>query len=130
MARILIIDDDPDMVLATRICLERAGHQVYVAANGEQGLAMARSERPDLIVLDVMMDTTTEGIQVALRMRSPAEEDRDLAQIPILMLTSLHATAPRRIAPDADYLPVDAFLDKPIEPETLLAEVEKLLTPK
>jgi two-component system alkaline phosphatase synthesis response regulator PhoP len=129
MAKILIIDDDPDMVLATRLCLEGAGHEVVEAASGAEGLEMIKAEQPDLIVLDVMMDTTTEGFQLALKLRSPdpSSEYTNYKDIPILMLTSIHATAPTRVAPDQDYLPVDAFVDKPIDPDDLVSKVNELL---
>ncbi len=129
MAKILIIDDDPDMVLATRLCLEGAGHEVVEAASGAEGLEMIKAEGPDLIVLDVMMDTTTEGFQLALKLRSPDpnSEYANYKGIPILMLTSIHATAPTRVAPDQDYLPVDAFIDKPIDPDDLVNKVDELL---
>lgn len=129
MAKILIIDDDPDMVLATRLCLEGAGHEVVEAASGAEGLEMIKAERPDLIVLDVMMDTTTEGFQLALKLRSPdpTSEFVEYKDIPILMLTSIHATAPTRVAPDQDYLPVDAFVDKPIDPDDLVSKVNELI---
>jgi CheY-like chemotaxis protein len=129
MAKILIIDDDPDMVLATRLCLEGAGHEVVEAASGAEGLEMIKAEKPDLIVLDVMMDTTTEGFQLALKLRSPDpnSEYANYKGIPILMLTSIHATAPTRVAPDQDYLPVDAFVDKPIDPDDLVSKVDELL---
>jgi CheY-like chemotaxis protein len=129
MAKILIIDDDPDMVLATRLCLEGAGHEVVEAASGAEGLEMIKAEGPDLIVLDVMMDTTTEGFQLALKLRSPDpnSEYANYKGIPILMLTSIHATAPTRVAPDQDYLPVDAFVDKPIDPDDLVSKVDELL---
>lgn len=129
MAKILIIDDDPDMVLATRLCLEGAGHEVVEAASGAEGLEMIKAEQPDLIVLDVMMDTTTEGFQLALKLRSPdpGSEYANYKGIPILMLTSIHATAPTRVAPDQDYLPVDAFVDKPIDPDDLVSKVNELL---
>jgi CheY-like chemotaxis protein len=129
MAKILIIDDDPDMVLATRLCLEGAGHEVVEAASGAEGLEMIKAAGPDLIVLDVMMDTTTEGFQLAhkLRSRDPNSEYASYKGIPILMLTSIHATAPTRVAPDDDYLPVDAFVDKPIDPDDLVSKVDELL---
>jgi CheY-like chemotaxis protein len=129
MAKILIIDDDPDMVLATRLCLEGAGHEVVEASSGEEGLEKVVAEGPDLIVLDVMMDTTTEGFQLALTLRSPDPKSAYAAyrDIPILMLTSIHATAPTRVGPDQDYLPVDAFIDKPIDPDALVSKVSELL---
>jgi len=132
MAKILIVDDDPDMVLAARLCLEGAGHQVIEAAGGLTGLAAVRSANPDLIILDVMMDTTTEGFQVALKLRSqdPTSDYYPYREIPIIMLTAIHQTAPVRVEPDADYLPVDTFLEKPMDPDKLLAEVDRLLAEK
>lgn len=132
MAKILIVDDDPDMVLAARLCLEGAGHQVIEAAGGPKGLAAVRSARPDLIILDVMMDTTTEGFQVALKLRNPdpASDFYPFREIPIIMLTAIHQTAPVHVEPDDDYLPVDTFLEKPMDPDRLLAEVDRLLAKK
>lgn len=129
MAKILVIDDDPDMVLASRLTLEGAGHEVVEAHSGTEGLEAIKAEKPDLIVLDVMMDTPTEGFQLSLRLRSPAPDSEYAAyrDIPIIMLTSIHTTAPTRVSPDGDYLPVDAFMDKPIEPEKLTSKVSELL---
>lgn len=129
MAKILIIDDDPDMVLASRLTLEGAGYDVVEASSGPEGLEKIRAEEPDLIVLDVMMDTTTEGFQLALKLRSPAPDSEyaPYSHIPILMLTSIHSTAPTRVTPDGDYLPVDAFVDKPIDPDALVRKVNELL---
>jgi CheY-like chemotaxis protein len=129
MAKILVIDDDPDMVLAARLCLQGAGYEVFDAASGEEGLRMLKEIEPDLIVLDVMMDTTTEGFHLALQLRSP-DPDSPLAaysHIPILMLTALHTTTDLRFGPEEDYLPVDAFVDKPVDPDDLVGKVEALL---
>jgi CheY-like chemotaxis protein len=85
--------------------------------------------KPDLIILDVMMDTTTEGFQVSLKLRSP-DPGSPLAayrHIPILMLTALHSTTDLRFGPDEDYLPVDAFVDKPIDPDKLVRQVDAML---
>ncbi|MCC6905622.1 MAG: response regulator [Anaerolineae bacterium] len=129
MAKILIVDDDPDMVLAARLCLERAGHKVIEAHNGSDGLATVKTEHPDLIILDVMMDTTTEGFQFALTLRNPDPKSEYAAfrSLPIVMLTAIHSTAPLRVGPDRDYLPVDAFIDKPLDPDKLVAQVNALL---
>jgi CheY-like chemotaxis protein len=129
MAKILIIDDDPDMVLAARLCLEGAGFQVIDANSGPAGLEKIKTERPDLIILDVMMDTTTEGFQLALKLRSrdPNSEYAAYTSIPIIMLTAIHTTSPVRFGPDEDYLPVDAFIDKPIDPDALVEQVRALL---
>jgi len=130
MAKILIIDDDPDMVLALRLCLEDAGYEIIEAGNGNEGLEKVKSENPDLIVLDVMMNTATEGFQVALTLRSsdPESEYAPYHQIPILMLTAIHTTTPLRFGPDEEYLPVDDFIDKPLDPVLLIQKVKDLLT--
>lgn len=127
--KILIVDDDPDIALATRLCLESAGYEVFEAHNSVTGLEIIQNNRPDLIVLDVMMDSTTEGFQMALTLRSPDPKSayRVYSDIPIIMQTSIHSTTPVRFAPDQDYLPVDKFMDKPVEPEELLKVVAELL---
>jgi hydrogenase maturation protease len=129
---ILIIDDDPDMVEAMRMALEAHRYKVSHAANGRIGLEMVKKAKPDLIVLDVMMDTATEGFQVSLALRSPDPQSEYAAfsRIPIIMLTSIHSTTPLRFGPDKDYLPVDTFLDKPIDPDVLLAKVAELTAKK
>lgn len=129
MAKILIIDDDPDIILAVQLTLEAAGYQVIEAHNGVEGLKKVKDENPDLIILDVMMDTTTEGFQVTLKLRSPdpTSEYAAFRDIPILMLTAIHSTTPLRFGPDEDYLPVDEFVDKPIDPDDLVKKVAALL---
>ncbi len=127
--KILIIDDDDDLVHAMRLPLEAAGYKVFRAATGDEGLRRVKETNPDLIILDVMMDTTTAGFQVSLALRSKdvKSEFAQYCHIPILMLTAIHSTTPLRFAPDQDFLPVDAFIEKPIEPNALLARVRELL---
>ena len=129
MAKILIIDDDPDIVLAARLCLQAAGHEVFEANSGEEGLARLPEIQPDLVILDVMMHTATEGFQVALTLHSPDPRSplAGYRHIPIVMLTALHSTTDLRFKPDEDYLPVDAFIDKPIDPDRLIRTVDALL---
>jgi CheY-like chemotaxis protein len=132
MAKILMIDDDPDIVTAIRIPLEASGYDFFVASSGSEGLEKVKEVKPDLIILDVMMETATEGFQLAhrLRDRSPDSEYAEYSGIPILMLTAIHTTTPLRFAPDEDYLPVDAFLDKSADPDQLLSKVAELLQPE
>ncbi|NIV31966.1 MAG: response regulator, partial [Anaerolineae bacterium] len=84
---------------------------------------------PDLIILDVMMDYTTEGFQISLALRNPEAKSEYAAyrDVPILMLTAIHSTTPLRFEPEEDYLPVDEFVEKPLEPADLVAKVESLL---
>jgi DNA-binding response OmpR family regulator len=127
--KILIIDDDPDLVEVIRLTLQASGFQVFSAAGGAEGLQKVKEIDPDLIILDVMMDYTTEGFQVSLELRSPdpASEYADYRGIPILMLTAIHSTTPLRFGPEQDYLPVDGFVEKPLEPGELVKKVEELL---
>ena len=129
MAKILVIDDDPDIVTSVRMVLENAGHEVLSAPNGKQGLERVRKDVPELIILDVMMDTHTEGFEFALKLHSPdpASEWKSFRNIPILMLTAIHSTTPLRYEPDMDYLPVELFVDKPIDPDSLLGKVNWIL---
>lgn len=130
--KILIIDDDDDLVHALRLPLEAAGYEVFRAASGNEGLKKVKEVNPDLIILDVMMDTTTEGFHVSLALRSPdpRSEFKEYSRVPILMLTSIHSTTSLRFGPDKDYLPVDAFIEKPIEPAELLKKVREHLAKK
>lgn len=127
MARkILIIDDDPDVVLALRMPLESAGYTVSDAHSQATGLAAVDEFKPDLIILDVMMDTHTAGFQLAQKLHGAGATEAHKA-IPILMVTAVHQTTPLRFGPDEDYLPVDGFVDKPINPKMMLEEIAKLL---
>ncbi len=129
MAKILIIDDDPDIVTAVRLTLENAGHQIVAANSGKAGLEKVKTERPELIILDVMMETHTEGFQLALKLHSPdpASDLKQFKDTPILMLTAIHSTTPMRYEPDIDYLPVELFVDKPIDPDDLTKKVSWIL---
>jgi CheY-like chemotaxis protein len=129
MARILMIDDDSDIVHASRIPLEAAGHEFHSAPSGAEGLRLVRTIGPDLIILDVMMESYTSGFHVSLSLRDPSPDSpyAECRRTPILMLTAIHTTTPLRFAPDQDYLPVDAFLEKSAGPGPLVAMVEQLL---
>ncbi len=123
--RILIIDDDPDFVLATKTVLADAGYTVQECSSGRLAMARIREFKPDLVILDVMMETGSAGFYVAQEVRKRPEYVR----LPILMLTAIHKHTPLRFSPDTDgeYLPVQKFLDKPVAAETLLKEVAALL---
>jgi len=122
--KLLLIDDDVDFVEMNSSVLEHGGYQVTAAYSGREGLEVARAELPDLIVLDVMMEETTEGFDLSREFR----KDPMLSHVPILMLTSVNRRfRPLRFGPDEDWLPVDRFLDKPVRPQQLLAEIDQLL---
>ncbi len=126
MAKILIIDDDADITEAMRVVLESKNHWVIIAKSGEEGLAKARAERPDLIILDVMMETTDKGFEVARELK----KDDIFKSVPILMLTALKDKMGldfKKEAGDSVWLPVEAYLEKPLKPEELISKVEHFL---
>ncbi len=129
MPKILAIEDDPDMLAALRMPLEANGYEVFTATTGKEGLEKVKEIEPDLIILDVMMETTTAGFQVSLELRSPDDDSEyaDYRDTPILMLTAIHTTTSLRFGPDEAYLPVDDFVDKPIDPDELLEKVDALI---
>ena len=130
MPKILVIDDNPDMRAALRMPLEAHDYEFFTAETGEEGLQKVKEIEPDLIILDVMMETTTAGFQVSLKLRDPKPNAEYAAyrDIPILMLTAIHTTTSLRFGPDETYLPVNDFIDKPIDPDELLAKVEALIS--
>lgn len=121
--KILTIDDDPSFVEAITTLLEAKDYQVISADNGEDGFKLAKSEKPDLILLDVMMTHKTEGFDVSRNLRS----DKDTKDIPIIMITGIRRemNLPFGFEPDEDWLPVAVLLEKPIKPEVLLKTVEE-----
>ncbi len=126
MAKILIIDDDPDIVEAMRVVLESKGYWVINAESGEEGLNKARAHKPDLIILDIMMETADKGFDVARELR----KDDLFKNVPILMLTALKEKMGldfKKEAGDSVWLPVEAYLEKPLKPEELISKVEHLL---
>ncbi len=126
MSRILIVDDDPDIVEAMRVVLENRGYQVDSALDGQKALEQITANRPDLVILDVMMTTPQEGFNLARQLK----QDKDTADIPILMLTAVKQKTGIDFKPEAGdetWLPVDAYLDKPVKPEVLVQKVQTLL---
>jgi redox-sensing transcriptional repressor len=126
MKRILCIEDDKDVIASYKVILEGAGYEVDVAFEGEEGLRKAREKKPDLIILDVMMKDATEGFHVAYNIR----RDQNIMYTPILMLTAVSREWNVKFDKNKDgaYLPVDAFVDKPVAPNSLLSAVVKLLS--
>jgi two-component system alkaline phosphatase synthesis response regulator PhoP len=128
--KILLVDDDPDQRLSLRLPLEAAGYQVSEAASYDEGLQAVTAFQPDLLILDVMMDSMTAGFQFALTLHdaNPDGEYKEFASLPIIMLTAIHSTTHLRFGVDQDYLPVQEFLEKPVDPEVLLKTVNKFLS--
>ncbi len=123
MAKILVVDDDPDFVEFTQIVLEREGHTIVSAAGGGEALDKIAADTPDLIILDVIMDTVLDGLSVAQELGDHSEY-RD---IPIIMITSIANTDYAELFPTDEYVHLDTFLTKPVAPDRLVKEVNRLL---
>lgn len=122
---ILLVDDDETFVEANRALLESEGYQTVAAYSGAAALEAVEKNTPDLIILDVMMSTDTEGIDVSRRLR----ERQELKKTPVIMLTGIKKAMnlPFAFEPDKEWLPVQTVLEKPVQPEKLLEAVNSFL---
>ncbi len=122
--KILIIDDDPDLVEAVTMILESKNYEVAAAYGGIEGLQKARAENPDLIVLDVMMPDK-DGYTVCKELKTHPE----LAKIPVLLLTAVVSYIATTRYTQQMGLETEAndYIDKPVEPEVLVKRIETLL---
>lgn len=123
MAKVLVVDDDPDFVKVTRKVLERAGYEVVSASNGAKALKEMRQGRPDVVLLDIMMSYILDGLDVSREMA----QDPELQDIPVIMVTSLTGVKGSPMFPTDEYIPVDEWLAKPVDPEVLIARVSSAL---
>ena len=119
---ILLVDDDPDFLEQNRLLLEANGYAVRTAASGRECLAEVEDCRPDLIILDMVMGERTEGFDVSRELRN-SEYTKG---IPLVMITSVNDTIPFRVEPDRTWLPVDALIEKPVDPSLLLSVVQRV----
>jgi DNA-binding response OmpR family regulator len=119
--KILIVDDDPDIVEACRLVLEREGYEIDGAASRAEGMKSLEGGSPDLLILDVMMEEPDDGLRMAREIRKAGHT------FPIIMLTSVNAAMGLNIDKDEEMVPVDEFQPKPVDPQTLVAKVQKLL---
>ena len=128
-AKIMIVDDDPDYINVVKTILEREQYTVVTAGDKTEGMEKIRAEKPDLAILDVMMNAWQDGFEMSRQLK----KDPQFKNMPVLMLTAVENRTGigfKSTAGDPTWLPVDVFLDKPVEPEVLLSEVKKLLSNK
>ncbi len=128
--KILVVDDDPDITRAIKMVLESRKYQVITAANGEEGLDKIREEKPDLLILDLLMPKK-DGFAVVRELKEGPKYAK-YSSMPIVILTSVREDASRRrYELEAGLsMDVDDYLEKPIPPLDLLHRVEKLLAKK
>jgi CheY-like chemotaxis protein len=126
-AKILIVDDDLDFIEIGKLSLEAKGYRVFSAYSAKEGWKMVEKEKPDLIILDLMMERLDSGMALSQQIKN----HRQYASTPILMLTSISRDTGMDFTPqkgeDLKQLNVDDFSTKPIKAKALLEKVEKLL---
>jgi CheY-like chemotaxis protein len=130
-AKILIIDDEDDYRASTRALLEGEGYDVVEAATGAEGLQVARDQRPDLIVLDVMMEYQAAGYSINQALKA-SEEYRDLRDTPIIMVSSVEADPTTLFGWIGDTSPItpDMYMTKPLDLAEFLRRIRSLLEAK
>ena len=123
--RILVVDDDPDLREVTDIILGGAGYEVLQAASAAEAMKTLQAEPVDLMLLDIMMETETEGFHLVYKLR---QDDR-FKDLPIVVLTCIEAKTGQLLEPEksGDFLPVQAFLRKPLDADVLKAKVAEVL---
>jgi CheY-like chemotaxis protein len=126
MAKVLLVDDDVDLVNMNRLVLEKRGHKVTAAYSAQEARAALQKARPDIAVLDVMMESVSAGFDLARDVHAM------LPDLPMIVLSGVHEATgvPFRFEPEGEWLPVLKFLDKPVEPVRLAEEIEAVLKTK
>lgn len=130
MGKILMIEDDIDLIESMRVIIEKK-YEFFYTSEIENAINLIKQVKPDIIILDVMFGEKekTEGFDLAIKIR----QDREISYIPIIMLTAVNIKyksfgfSPEK---DQEYLPVDEFIDKPVQPNVVIEKIEKLLSKK
>lgn len=123
MVKIAIIDDDVDIIDAVKLILTGKGYEVVSAQNASDGLKLIENEKPDIILLDVMMEEPDDGFYLAMKLRKMG------INTPIFLLTSIAKVTGFEYA-GSDNLPVDEFLEKPLQSDVLIEKINKYLGQK
>jgi CheY-like chemotaxis protein len=128
-AKIIVVDDDPGIRDSLQMILSSHQYTVITAADRTEGMNKIKTEKPDLLILDVMMSSWLDGLDMSKTLK----DDLQFKDMPIMMLTGVKERTIFDFRPKAggpDWCSVDAYLDKPVEPDLLLAEIERLLSKK
>jgi DNA-binding response OmpR family regulator len=125
---ILIVDDDPDIRDSLQIILEDSGYATRTAINGQQAKQELKQKRPDLMILDIMMGTDTEGFDLAFELKNHQEFE----DFPIILLTSFLEKVRKEGPQDYQYIlgqpwPAKWLFEKPVDSEKLLARLKDIL---
>jgi DNA-binding response OmpR family regulator len=123
--KILDIDDDQDVLTARKLVLEHDGFEVIQTTNIVVAREILENESIDLIILDVMMQKDSDGFNFAQHIKM----NEKFKEIPIIMVTAVSQRTPFKFDPETDgtFLPVEKFLEKPVDPDLLIATIKGLL---
>ena len=122
-ATVLVIDDDPDFLEFARIVLESRDYEVLTAESADGGLALMRQAQPDVVLLDVVMSYTFNGLNASREIR----KDPQLKGIPLILISAIVSGEEPELFPAEQGLHHDLFMSKPIEPAELLKRVNQLI---
>jgi len=123
--KVLLVDDEVDFIEINKVALENKGYKVVAAYDEKEALEKALKEKPDVIILDVMLKRKTGGFNVARELRKYEE----IRNTPVIMLTAIRERMDiqEKIEPDKEWLPVTEFLEKPVPPDKLIEKVADVL---
>ncbi len=122
MTRVLVVDDDPDFVEIVSMVLRKEGYEIESASSGDAALKQMRASPPDILLLDVMMSTILDGVNVSFVM----SEDPVLKDVPIVMISSIPDSKHAEEFPTDEYVPISAWITKPVQPQQLIKTVKRL----
>ncbi len=130
--KILIVDDDRDLVESLKQSLLVNSYDVATAYSGQEGLKAVLSEKPDLVILDIMMETDTAGFEAAYQIRNKRKDSKytEVKDVPIIMLTAIDQVTNSRFSlnQEESFLPdIDDFLTKPVRIDELIEKIQKIL---
>ena len=120
--KVLVVDDEPDVVTYLSSVLRDNGFETFEASNGEEAMAIVRGKKPDLITLDITMPEMT-GVKTYRTLK----EDAELSKIPVIIVTGVSHEFKQFISSRTQVPPPEGYLEKPVTPEALLGEVKRLI---
>jgi two-component system alkaline phosphatase synthesis response regulator PhoP len=123
VSKVLVVDDDPDFVEIVSMVLRKEGYEMESASSGDDALKQMRASPPDVLLLDVMMSTILDGVNVSFTM----SEDPVLKNVPIVMISSIPDSAHADEFPTDEYVPISAWLTKPVQPQQLVDTVKRVI---
>ena len=127
--KVLIVDENPDVMESMKLILKAYGYQIFEASNSNEGLKKITEINPDLVILDVITNGNTEGFRLSHKLRTPDPEYAAYSKIPILMLAVMDRARYTSFSPKTggDYLPADGLVEIPVSPHVIVEKLKELI---